>query len=179
MCNPAVGERGAAGHVDHVLHMRGAHDALIELRHIGEHFVELHVLLRIGADEVVVLQAGDGEHGLAVELGVVKPVQEMQAAGPGSGEAHAELAGVFRVPAGHERRGLLVSHLDEADPVGALAQRFHDPVDAVPGQAENDLYVPVEQPFDEEIRSSGRCHGVAPLNACGHARCVPNRGAKG
>ena len=75
-------------------------------------------------EQVVELQAGDGEHRLAVELGVVEAVEQVDAAGPGGGEADAELAGPFGIGAGHEGRRFLVPHLDEADLVLARAQRL-------------------------------------------------------
>jgi len=49
------------------------------------------------------LHPGDGEHGRAIELGVVQPVQQMDPAGAGGREADAELAGVLGIGAGHER----------------------------------------------------------------------------
>ena len=86
---------------------------------------------------------GDGQHRLAVQLGVVEAVEQVDAARAGGGQADAQPAGVLGVAAGHERRRLLVAHLDEADRVLALAQRLHDAVDAVAGQAEDDLHAPV------------------------------------
>ena len=88
--------------------------------------------------------------GCAVELGVVEAVEQVDAAGAGGGEADAEPAGVLGVAAGHERRRLLVPHLDEADLVLALAQRLHDAVDAVAGQAEDDVDAPVVQGVDQK-----------------------------
>ena len=93
-------------------------------------------------DQIVKVMPGDRQHRLAVEFGVVKTVQQMNAAGSGSGQTDAELTGVFSVAAGHERRRLFVAHLDEANFVLALAQGFHDPVDAVAGQARKSLRRP-------------------------------------
>ena len=77
--------------------------------------------------------------------------------GPGGGQADAQLAGVLGVGAGHEGRRLLVPHLDEADLVLALAQRLHDAVDAVAGEAEDHLHAPVHDRFDENVAASV-CH---------------------
>src|SRR5690606_23510920 len=71
-------------------------------------------------------------------------------------------AGPLGVGAGGERGGLLVPHLDEADPVLARAQRLHDAVDAVAGDAEDGIDVPVDQRLDQDVRGGGGCHPVAP-----------------
>ena len=65
--------------------------------HVHEKLVELDVLLRVRVDQVVELKAGDRQHRLAVELGVVEAVEQMNAARAGGGQADAELAGVFGV----------------------------------------------------------------------------------
>ena len=77
----AVGERRPAREVGDVLDVRGAHDALAVLRDVHEQPVEGHVLLGVGADEVVIRPAGDGKDRLAVEGRVVEPVQEVNPAG--------------------------------------------------------------------------------------------------
>jgi hypothetical protein len=59
--------------------------------------------------------------GLAVELGVVEPVEQMDAAGTRGGDADAEPTGPFRVSAGVERCRFL-SDLDQADIVLVGAQ---------------------------------------------------------
>ena len=106
------------------------------------------------------MHAGDRQHRLAVQLGVVEAVQQMNAAGAGGGQADAEPAGVLGVGAGHEGRGLLVPHLDEADLVLARAQRLHDAVDAVAGKSEDHVDAPVQNGFDENV-AAGVCH--API----------------
>src|SRR5205814_3193160 len=102
--------------------MRRAHDARVVDAGIDEGLVELDVLLREGVDEIVKLQAGDRQHRGAVELRVIEPVEQMNAARPRGREANAEPSGVFGVAAGHERRGLLMANLDEADLVLPRAQ---------------------------------------------------------
>jgi len=97
----------------------------------------------VRADQVVELKPGDGEHRRAVELRVVKPVQEMNPARPGGRQANTELAGILRVCARHERCRLFVPHLDEANAIASLAQRFHNAVDAVPRKPEDDVHSPV------------------------------------
>jgi hypothetical protein len=51
------------------------------------------------------------------------------------------------------------AHLDEADFVAALAQGFHDPVDAVAREAADDGDAPVLQCLDQDV-GGGRCHRV-------------------
>ena len=75
--------------------------------------------------------------------------------GPGSGQTNAQLAGEFRIPARHERRGFFMPHLDETDLVLARAQRLHDAVDAIAGKPEDDFHAPIQQSFNQYI---GGCH---------------------
>ena len=88
-------------------------------RHVGEQLVQLDILLRACADQVVVRHAGDREHGLSVQLRVVEAIEQMDAARARGGQAHAELAGELRVAARHERGGLFMPDLHEADRVCA------------------------------------------------------------
>jgi hypothetical protein len=51
----------------------------------------------------------------------------------------------------HEGRCLFVVHEDEVDLVLVPPQPFHDPVDAVAGQAEDRVDAPVHEPLDERL----------------------------
>src|SRR5205807_4886345 len=86
------------------------------------------------------------------------------AARPRGRKADAEPPGVFGVTARHERRGLLVAHLDEADLLLPRAQRFHDAVDAVARDAEHGVDAPIQQGLDQHV-GCGFCHGVALLKS--------------
>ena len=99
--------------VHDVVHVRRPHDPLVVGGHVHEQLVEVDVLLVVRADQVVEGVAGDGEDRLAVALGVVQAVEQVNAAGAGGGQADAEAAGVLGVAAGGEGGGLLVPHLDE------------------------------------------------------------------
>ena len=145
MAHGAVAEGRAAGQIGDVADVRRSHDALVIGGHVHEDPVQVDVLLGVGADQVVKGMAGDGQHRLAVHLGIIKAVEQMDAAGAGSGQADAEPAGVLGIGAGHEGGRFLVAHLDEADLVLALAQRFHDAVDAVAGEAKDDFHSPVHK----------------------------------
>jgi hypothetical protein len=147
MRHAAIAERAAARELGHVLNVARAHDAVVIDARIRKQLVELDILLRIGADQIVVLKTGDGEHRLTVELRVVEPVEQVDAAGPGGRHADAEAAGPLGVAAGHEGGGLFVTHLHEADRIEMGAQRLHDAVDAV-----------AQQPEHEHVRGSSR-HG--------------------
>ena len=82
----------------------------------------------------------------------------MDPAGAGCRQAHAQATGELRVSARHERGGFLVSNVDEADLVLALAERFHDAVDAVTWKSEDGVDVPVDEPLDEDVRRGLGCH---------------------
>src|SRR5437870_1521102 len=161
--NAAIGERGAAGEIHDVFHVGGAHDAFVEDGDIHKKLVEGHILLGESADEVVVLQSGNGQHRRLVELGVVKAVEQMNAAGTGSSQTNAQLAGELGISAGAESGGFFVAHLNEANFFLVSAQGFHDAVDAVAGQAKDNFYAPVNQGFDQYI---GCSHGALLLCVC-------------
>jgi hypothetical protein len=102
------------------------------VRHpLVEQPIERNILLRVGADQIVVRHARNGQNGLAVERGVIKAVQQMNPAGARGGQTHAEFARDLCVGARHERCGFLMADLHEANAVLPYPQCFHDAVDAV------------------------------------------------
>jgi hypothetical protein len=84
----------------------------------------------------------DRQHRLVIHLGVVESVQQMDGPGPGGGETDPDLTGELGMPPGHERRHLLVAHLDELRIALGAIQRTHDPVDAVAGVSEDPMNAP-------------------------------------
>ena len=76
----------------------------------------------------------------------------MQSAGAGRGQADAEAPGCLGVAAGHEGGRLLVVDEDETDPGMVAAQGLHDPVDAIAGQPEDHVDIPVHQCLDQNVR---------------------------
>jgi hypothetical protein len=70
-----VAQGRAAGEVSNVLNMRRTHNASIIDSHIGKEPVELHILLGVGTNQVMIGQASQREDWLAVELGIVEPIQ--------------------------------------------------------------------------------------------------------
>jgi hypothetical protein len=144
----------AAREVRHTFHVRRAHHPRVIPGDIREELVEFDVLLRVGADEIVVRKACNSEHRLAVKLRVVQTIQKMDAARARCRQAHTDLAGELRVAAGHEGCGLFMPDLDESNLLLARPQRLHDAVDAVTGQAEDDLDSPFHQHFDKTVGCS-------------------------
>jgi hypothetical protein len=144
-------QSGANGLIHHVFHVIRPHDSFVVFADIHEHLVEIDVLLGPGADQVVEGVASDGQDGLAVVLGVVQAVEQVDAAGARGGHAHAQRAGVFGVATGREGRRLLVPHLHEADLVLILPQRLEEAVDPTAGEAEDHLHVPVEETLDQQV----------------------------
>ena len=166
----ARGQRGLDGLVDDVDDVGRPHDPLVVGGDVHEQLVEVDVLLVVRADQVVEGVAGDRQHRLAVALGVVEAVEQVDAARPGRGQADAQPAGVLGVAAGGERGGLLVPHLDEADLVLVRAQRLEDAVDAVAGEAEDRVHAPVDQPLDQQIGDGLRHRSLLCCPAARRAR---------
>jgi len=157
----AARERGAAGEVRDVGDVGGTHHSRVVDGDVHEQPVEIDVLLGMGVDEVVVGVPRHREHGLAVELRVVEAVQEVDPAGPGSGETDTEPARVLGPAARHEGGGLLVPDVDETDPRAVLPQRFHDPVDPVARQTEYRVDAPLHQSLDQAV-APGPAHFSPP-----------------
>ena len=91
----------------------------------------------MGVREIVELHAGDRQHRLAVEFGIVQPIQKVNAARTGGRQTATRLPGVFGIGAGHKRGGLFMANLDESDRVLPFPQGLHDAVDAVARQPEH------------------------------------------
>ena len=77
--------------------------------------------------------------------------------GAGGREANSQLAREFRPGARHERGRFFMPHLDESNPVLPLSQRFHDAVDPIARDSEDNLNSPVDQVVHEYI--GRRFHG--------------------
>ena len=70
----ALLDRRANSQVGHRSHVGRIHDALVVTGDIHEDFVQLHILLAIGAGEITELHAGDRKHRCLIHLGVIQPV---------------------------------------------------------------------------------------------------------
>src|SRR4051812_41196671 len=82
-----------------------------------------------------------------IELGIVKAIQQMNAAGPRRSQTDTQLASELRICAGHECGGFLVPHLNKTNFSLIDPQRLHDSVDTIARQSENKLHSPIDKPF--------------------------------
>ena len=153
---------GATGDVRHVIDVVRSHHARIVNRYIHEHAVEVDVLLPLRVDQIMIVMARNGQHRLPIHFGIIQAIEQMNAARTGSAQTNTQLARVFGVAAGHEGGGLFMADLDKANLLLVLPQRFHDAIDAIAGQAENDFHAPVDKSFSEKIcrRGSHLCSFV-------------------
>ncbi len=130
----ALGERDPHGAVDQVTDLAGLGGHLdVLVRDVLVEGGEVDLLLVVAAEAEPGLLADDRYDRLVVELGVIEPVEQVDRAGAGGGEAHAGFAGELGVGAGHEGGHLLVANLDELGAVLCAAEGAHDAVDAVAG----------------------------------------------
>ena len=162
----AAGVGGADGDVYDGGKLDRVVDHLVVLGHVGVQLVERDFLLVTGAEHRSFLHAGDREHRHVIELGVVQAVEQVNAAGTRGRQAYPDLPGRLGVRGRHEGGGLLVMDQEEADLVLVPAQRFHDPVDPVPGQAEDGVDAPVGQPLDQCFRCDPCHHCLRFLVPC-------------
>ena len=153
MCaDAACSQCGANRQIGHALHVSAAHHPLVVAGHIDEELVERNILLREGADQVAMLHPGDGQNRRPVHLGVVKSVQQMNAARARGRDTYAKPAGELCIGAGHKCSSLFVPHMDETNLVLLLAKSFKDAVDAIAGQSKYRVDSPGHQAFYQYIR---------------------------
>ncbi|MET3789163.1 hypothetical protein ABIC24_006859 [Methylobacterium radiotolerans] len=161
----AVDDVADRGRARRLLHVGG--DVLVDAR-------EVELLLVMRPVDVARLLAGDGEQGDVVRIGVVHAGEQVRRAGAGRGEAHADLAGELGVGGGHERRHLLVADLDELEGQVVALERAEEPVDPVPGVAEDRLDAPFGEALPEEV-GDGVGHGGAPRSRAAARPCGGGR----
>ncbi|HSC30542.1 MAG TPA: hypothetical protein VLD17_02370 [Gemmatimonadaceae bacterium] len=149
MSNGAAGERRLDRLVHHVVDVRRPHDALIVGSHVHEQLVEIDVLLIMRSDEIVERVSRDRQHRLSIALRVIEPVQQMYAARPGSGQAHAKTTRVLGIATRGKCGGLFVANLYEPDPALACSQRFEDAVDPVARESKDRVDPPIDESFDQ------------------------------
>jgi hypothetical protein len=76
--------------------MGAIHHALIEIGYVHKQLVESNILLSERTDQIAVLHTGNGQYGSVIHLGVIQTIQQMNAARPGSRNAHADTSREFR-----------------------------------------------------------------------------------
>ena len=157
----ALGLGDAHRPVDQMPRLLGRRADLDELRDVLHQRGEVDFLLVMAAQRGARLLAHDRHHRLAVELGVVQSVQQMDGARPGGRQAHADLAGEAGVAAGHEGCFLLVADLHEVERILHAAQRRQQAVDAIARIAEQAAHAPLAEPLEDEI-ADGLGHGRSP-----------------
>ncbi|MNL14277.1 hypothetical protein D3C87_1352090 [compost metagenome] len=140
------------------------------MRHVLEQADQVYLLLIVAAQRAARLLAHDGHDRLVVQLGVVQPVQQVDGARPGRGQAHADLPREFGVGAGHEGRAFFVACLDEFQFL-VFPKRADQAVDAIAGIAEHTLHAPFAQAGEDKIGNG--FHVGAP---CGQVLLNPSTG---
>ena len=145
----ALGLGDAHRPVDQMPRLLGHHADLDELRDVLHQRREVDLLLVMAAQRRARLLTHDRHHRLAVELGVVQSVQQMDGARSRGRQTHADLAGESGVAAGHEGCFLLVADLHEVERILHAAQRRQQAVDAIARIAEQASHAPLAQPLQD------------------------------
>src|SRR5947209_19282036 len=97
------------------------------------------------------MESGERQHRLAVQLGIIETIQQMNTAWSRGSQADSKAVCVFSVGAGHERGRFFMAHLNKADFIAPGAEGLHDAVNAVTGQAKNYLDAPIVQGIDQNF----------------------------
>ena len=71
--------------------MRRSHHASIIDGHVGKQPVEVHILLGVCVDQVMIMMPRNGKNRLAIELRIIKTVQQVNPARAGCGQANPSL----------------------------------------------------------------------------------------
>ena len=150
---------------DRTLVVRDAHGAVDQmadlLRHarhpdifgdILKQVLQIDFLLVAGAEAAPRLLANQRDDGHMIHLGIVKPVQKMDRAWPGSRVAQADLAGELGMRRRHEGRHLFVTDLNVLHLLLGFFQRDVESADAVSGISVNASSIPIRTIDAKRIR---------------------------
>src|SRR5262245_43014653 len=118
------------------------HDPGIVDGHVSKKPVEVHVLLGVRVDQIMIMMAGDGEHWLTVELCIIETIQQVNPAESGCSQANTQLTGVLGISASHQCSSFFVTRLNKTNFVLATPKCFHDAVNPIAGQTKNSLNAP-------------------------------------
>ena len=158
--------------VDQVAHLLGGRRHVhVLVRDVLEERQQIYLLLILAADRGAWRLADDRDDRLVIHLRVVEAVEQMNRAGTRRREAHADLAGELGVRACHERRHLLMAHLDEAHAIGRALEGAHDAVDAVAGVAVHARHTPAGEPLDQKV-ADGLSHAEVEASGTPHRSIV-------
>ena len=96
-----------------------------------------------------------------IHLGVVQAIEQMNRAGPGGCQAHADLAGELRMRTGHEGGHFFMANLHELRLVIRAFEGAHDAVDAVARKSVDSVDAPVQKTLQKKIGNTFT-HGRIP-----------------
>ena len=122
---------------------------------------EVHLLDRLEPDVLPHDLGCDQDHRRAIAVGLVKPVDEVEAAGAAAPGAGGKTARKLSFGAGREGTGLLVPHMDPVDL--AAVDGVRDPVQRVADDAVAPLYASCLQRLDQQIPYSFTHSGASPV----------------
>src|SRR3954468_7027461 len=148
--------RDTDGAVDEVAHLfRSGRHVHVLVRDVLEERNEVDLLLVVAAERRPCLLPDERDHRLGIELRVVEAVEQMDGAGPGSRQAHADLAGKLRVRTGHERGHFLVADLDELHRLFRPIEGAEKAVDTVAWISVDARDAPLPEALEGEVGDCG------------------------
>src|SRR6185437_3793787 len=150
----AIDRSRAAGKLHYVFHMRWSHHSRVVGCNVHEKPVRCDILLGKGVAEIVKGHSSDREHWLAIKLGVIKSVEQVNCSRAGLSQAHTHLPRIFRMGTRHECCGLFMAHLDKPDLFLVCSQCFHDSVNPISWQSIDCIHSPVNETFNQNVSSS-------------------------
>ena len=104
---------------------------------------------------------GDRQDRIGIRHRHREPGEQVEAAGPGGGEAHAQAVGIDGVAAGHERGGLLMAH-DHRPDLGGVLERNHGAGGVFAGAAKGGIDAYAFQRLDDRLVHTHRSRAPKP-----------------
>jgi hypothetical protein len=134
---------------------------------LREKMFRMRFLKIAAADFLTWNLSGDGENGNAAAVAIVKPIDQMQVAGPTTSRADREVSGKVRFRARGKRRRLFVSDVGPSN-LFLSTNRVGDSVQGVARNSVNPRHARLGKSFDQQVRYSFFCHQspLAKPKAC-------------